>query len=142
MAKKTNAEIRLGRLELQIMNVVWGKGKATVHEVRNGLGGSRKPAYNTILTMMRKLEAKGYLEHKEVDRAYVYRATIGRPQVQRRVLGEMIERLFDGSPGLLLNSLVEQKRISAKELREVQKLIREYQLKKSTGCSGEIGEVE
>jgi len=72
MANKINSDIRLGRLELQIMNVVWDRGKATVHDVKNALS-RRKPAYSTILTMMRKLEVKGYLEHEVDGRTYVYR---------------------------------------------------------------------
>ena len=66
MAKTKPPEIRLGRLELQIMNIVWDKQKATVHDVKEAISRGRKPAYTTILTMMRKLEAKGYLKH-EVD---------------------------------------------------------------------------
>ena len=55
MAKNKDSGIKLGRVELQIMNVVWEKGKATVHDVKDVLGRGRKPAYSTILTMMRKL---------------------------------------------------------------------------------------
>lgn len=125
MAKKQTSEIRLGRLELQIMNVVWEKGTATVHDVKDALGQGRKPAYSTILTMMRKLEAKGYLEHEVDDRTYIYRPTISQKTVRHGVLGDIIDRLFKGSPSLLLNSLVEQKHISERELREIQKLIQE-----------------
>ncbi|MHC4537426.1 MAG: BlaI/MecI/CopY family transcriptional regulator [Planctomycetota bacterium] len=124
MANKINSEIRLGRLELQIMNVVWDRGKATVHDVKKALS-RRKPAYSTILTMMRKLEAKGYLEHDVDDRTYVYRPTISQQAVRRSVLGDIVDRLFEGSPSLLLNSLVEQNHISEKELKQIQKLIKE-----------------
>ena len=124
MANKINSEIRLGRLELQIMNVVWDRGKATVHDVKNALS-RRKPAYSTILTMMRKLEAKGYLEHDVDDRTYVYRPAISQQAVRHSVLGDIVDRLFEGSPSLLLNSLVEQNHISEKELKQIQKLIKE-----------------
>ena len=124
MAKKTNSEIRLGRLELQIMNVVWDRGKATVHDVKSALC-HRKPAYSTILTMMRKLEAKGYLEHDVDDRTYVYRSTVSREAVRHGVLGDILDRLFDGSASLLLNSLAEQNRISEKDQRQIKKLIQE-----------------
>jgi BlaI family penicillinase repressor len=123
MAKRGGAEIRLGRLELQIMKVVWDRGKATVRDVKNALSRGRKPAYSTVLTMMRKLEAKGYLAHEVRDRTYVYRATISRRAVRRSVLGDVLDRLFEGSPSLLLNSLVEQDRVGQKELREIRKLI-------------------
>ena len=125
MAKKKISDIRLGRLELQIMNVVWQKQKATVHDVKNALSRGRKPAYSTILTMMRKLEAKGYLEHDVDDRTYVYRSTVSQQAVRHGVLGDILDRLFEGSPSLLLNSLVEQNHISAEELHEIRKLIKE-----------------
>ncbi len=125
MVKKKSSEIRLGRLELQIMNVVWEKGKATVHDVKDVLGQGRKPAYSTILTMMRKLEAKGYLEHDLDDRTYVYRPAISQQAARRGILGDIVDRLFEGSPSLLLNSLVEQDHISEKELKKIHKLIKE-----------------
>ena len=124
MANKINSEIRLGRLELQIMNAVWDKGKATVHDVKNALS-RRKPAYSTILTMMRKLEVKGYLEHEVDGRTYVYRPLISQQAVRQGVLGDLVERLFEGSTSLLLTSLVEQNRISENELRQIRKLIEE-----------------
>jgi predicted transcriptional regulator len=125
MTKKDKSEIRLGRIELQIMNVVWDKGKATVHDVKDVLSSGRKPAYSTILTMMRKLEAKGYLKHDVDDRTYVYSSTISQQAVRHSVLGDMVDRLFDGSTSLLLNSLVDQNRISEKELLGIQKMINE-----------------
>jgi len=124
MAKQKKSEIRLGRLELKIMNVIWKKGNATVHDVRDALSRGRKPAYSTILTMMRKLEAKGYLEHDVDDRTYVYHPTISQQAVRQGVLSDILDRLFEGSPSLLLTSLVEQNRISQEELSEVRKLIR------------------
>ncbi|HUU16911.1 MAG TPA: BlaI/MecI/CopY family transcriptional regulator [Sedimentisphaerales bacterium] len=124
MANKINSEIRLGRLELQIMNVVWDRGKATVHDVKNALS-RRKPAYSTILTMMRKLEAKGYLKHEVDGRTYVYLPLISQQAVRHGVLGDLVERLFEGSTSLLLTSLVEQNRISKNELRQIRKLIEE-----------------
>jgi len=123
MQKKKLSEIRLGRLELRIMNVVWDNGKATVHDVKDVISRGRKPAYSTILTMMRKLEAKGYLAHDVDDRTYVYRPIISRQTVRQGVIGDLLDRLFEGSPSLLLNSLVEQNRISEEELREIRKLI-------------------
>ncbi len=125
MARTRENEIRLGRMELQIMNVVWEKGEATVHDVKEVLGQGRKPAYSTVLTMMRKLEGKGYLEHDVDDRTYVYRATISQQDVRYGILGDIVDRLFEGSPSLLFNSLVEQNSISEKELSQIQRLIKE-----------------
>ena len=122
MSKKP-LEIRLGRLGLQIMNVVWDRGKATVYDVKETISRGRTPAYTTILTMMRKLEAKGYLEHEVDDRTYVYQATVSRQEVRQSLLADLLERVFEGSPSLLVNSLVEQNKVTEDELREIQRLI-------------------
>ena len=127
MTKKIDQEIRLGKLELSIMKVVWRRRHATVHDVMDDISQNRKPAYSTILTMMRKLEAKGYLQHTEDRRTYVYSATISKQKVRQSVLLDMLERVFDGSPTLLLASLVEQNQISQKELTEIRKVITEHQ---------------
>ncbi len=123
MTKATKSEIRLGRLEMQIMNVVWNRGKATVHEVKDQLSRGKKPAYSTILTMMRKLEAKGYLKHDVDDRTYVYEPVISRSTARQGIVGDVLDRVFEGSPSLLLSSLVEQDRVSDEELAEIQKLV-------------------
>ena len=125
MAKNKDSGIKLGRVELQIMNVVWEKGQATVHDVKEALSQGRKPAYSTILTMMRKLEAKGYLEHDVDERTYVYRPKVSQKTVRHGILGDVLDRLFEGSASLLVNSLVEQNRISDKELGKIQTLIEE-----------------
>ncbi len=125
MSKKNDAEIRLGRLEMQIMNVVWELGDATVHDVKDALTKGKTPAYSTILTMMRKLEQKGYLDHTVRERTYVYRATIGQQDTRSDLLGDLVARLFDGSPALLVNSLLDQKGISEEEVQQIKALIRE-----------------
>ena len=124
MPEKQPASPRLGRLETRIMSVVWKRGTATVHEVRDTLGRGKKPAYSTILTMMRKLEAKGFLEHGVQDRKYVYRAVIDQQRVRRSVIRDLVERLFDGSPALLVSSLLEQEGVSDEEMAEIRKLMR------------------
>ncbi len=125
MAKRGSAEIRLGKLELKIMNVVWERGTATVHDVKDALSRGKTPAYTTVLTMMRNLEAKGYLEHEVDGRTFVYQPTLTRATARQSMLSELLERVFDDSPSLLVNSLMKQKRISAKELRRIRDLLRE-----------------
>ena len=130
MGKNVNADIRLGRLELQILNVVWEKGRVTVHDVKEVLGKGRKPAYTTILAMMRKMDAKGYLEHDVEGRTFIYRAAISQEDVRYDVLNDILERLFDGSPALMVNSLVEQKDISEEDLEQIKKITLEAKINK------------
>ncbi len=132
MAKPKEPDIRLGRMELQIMNVVWERGKATVQEVKDALsaGTGKKPAYTTVLTMMRKLELKGYLAHELRQRTFVYLPAITRQRVRKTLLGDILDRLFEGSPALLLNNLIHEQKINDKELSEIQKLIENSKNKK------------
>ncbi|MFA5863066.1 MAG: BlaI/MecI/CopY family transcriptional regulator [Phycisphaerae bacterium] len=124
MATRQQSDIRLGKLESKIMNIVWDRGKATVHDVRDAIATGKSPAYCTILTMMRNLEGKGYLAHEVDDRAYVYRATVSQRQARRSIVGELLERLFEGSPAALVNSLIEHKQVSPKELKDIRKILK------------------
>ena len=67
--RKTNT---LTELELELMNVLWRKGRATVQEIRDALAEQRPLAYTSISTMMGILEKKGYVNHESVGRSYVY----------------------------------------------------------------------
>ncbi len=124
MARPASEDVRLGKLELQIMNVVWDRGRATVQEVKDALsGGAGKPAYSTILTMMRKIEAKGYLAHELSGRTYVYVPTLARREARRSLLGSLVDRLFDGSAAQLVNSLIEEGQVSPSELAQIRKML-------------------
>jgi len=123
MKRKKQKEVRLGRLELAIMKAVWASGKATVHVVRRKLWRTYPRAYSTILTMMRKLEAKGYLEHEAQDRTYVYRATITEEHVRKSLLADLVDRVFDGSVELVTAALINHKKLTAEEVAEIKKLL-------------------
>ena len=123
MKKMSPGEIRLGRLELEIMKAVWDSGTATVHDVQQALAPRCKRAYSTILTMMRKLEAKGYLRHELDDRTFIYRATVSSAQVRKGLLADLVDRVFDGSAQLVVSGLLDRKKLSEKELAAIRKLI-------------------
>lgn len=118
-------DIRLGRLELDIMKAVWDRNGATVREVQEALSPRAARAYSTIITMMRKLEAKGYLKHEENDRTFIYRAIVSRAQVRKSLLADLVDRVFDGSAELVVNGLVEHKRLTRAELAEIRKTLEE-----------------
>lgn len=120
---KRREDVRLGKLELEIMKAVWARGKATVAEVQSALSCERPRAYNTILTMMRKLEAKGCLAHATEGRTFVYRARITQENVRRDALRDLLDRVFDGSAQLLVSGLIDERKLSAAEVREVRALL-------------------
>ena len=111
--------------ELEIMKIVWDMRTATVRDVYEKLREQRKVAYTTVMTMMKILENKGYLNRKQVERAYVYRPT----QPKKRVLGDMVRdfvnRVFNGSAEPLLVHLIEDRGLTPEELAEIRRLIGE-----------------
>jgi BlaI family transcriptional regulator, penicillinase repressor len=111
--------------ELELMKIVWQKGEATVRDVYETLLERRKIAYTTVMTMMRVLEKKGHVKTRREKRAYVYRPSRPEGQVVRSMVREFIDRVFNGSAQPLLVHLVEDRRLSPKELEELERLIRE-----------------
>ena len=113
--------------ELQVMHAFWGRGEgappATVAEVRDALAGAGLDlAYTTVATLVRILAEKGFLTQTNDERPFAYRPARSYEDVSRRLLGEVVDRVFRGSRELLLVRLMEQERLSARErelLREV-----------------------
>jgi BlaI family transcriptional regulator, penicillinase repressor len=110
--------------ELQIMKIVWDLEKATVRDVYEKLLESRKIAYTTVMTMMKILETKGHLEKNQEDKAYVYRPSQPRKQVISGMVQEFINRVFNGSAQPLLVHLVEDEKLTKKDLAEIARLAR------------------
>lgn len=104
------------------MKLVWEREAATVREIYEAILGKRKVAYTTVMTMMKILEEKKYLRKTLVDRAHVYRPTQPKSQVIGGMVREFVNRVFNGSAEPLLVHLVEEHKLSAKDLREIAEL--------------------
>src|SRR5260370_29671584 len=89
--------------ELDVMAVLWGWGRATVTEVRDRLRDDL--AYTTVLTVLRTLEQKGYVGHAEDGRAHRYKPLVKREAAGQHAVRRMLEKIFHGSPQLLLTQL-------------------------------------
>jgi predicted transcriptional regulator len=109
-------------LELQILNVLWERGPSTVREVLEGLPGLPKPIYTTVLTMMRLMYDKGYLDRRERGRAHVYQARLREQPVKKRLLKELVEGAFRGSAEAVVVRLLEDERLSQQEIERIKKL--------------------
>lgn len=107
------------------MKVVWRLDKATVRAVYEALREKRAIAYTTVMTMMKVLEEKGYLEKDLVDRAHVYSATAPRQQVVGAMVRDFVDRVFDGASDRLLLHLAKDNRLSAKQRQIVEQLLEE-----------------
>jgi BlaI family penicillinase repressor len=115
----------LSPLELVVMRIVWRLKNATVRNVYEILLRERKIAYTTVMTVMSKLEKKGYLGKVQQERAYLYHASKPQDQVIRSMVRDFVGRVFDGSAQPFLVHLVKDRRLSEKDLREISRLIEE-----------------
>lgn len=105
------------------MAVLWRMHNATVAGVVSALKKKHPVTYSTAQTMLRILEAKGYVTHEKVARAFVYRPIVDEGQARRRALRHLVSRLFDGSPSLLVLNMLDDNRIDPDELKRLKKLI-------------------
>ncbi len=112
-------ELSLGDRELDIMAVLWEIGSGTVTEVRDRLPADL--AYTTVLTILRKLETKGFLRREEEGKGHRYYTRVAQQTAQRSALGRMIDKLFAGSPELLVSHLVDEHGLSSDEIARLRK---------------------
>ncbi len=125
MARKKSPN--LTEAELRLMDVLWEKGSATVGEVADALPAELDLAYNTVLTTLRILEEKGYVEHIKAreGRAFVYSPTVGRDEAGRSAVRYLVSRFFRNSPELLVLNLLKDEELSDKELGRIRNLLAE-----------------
>ncbi len=110
-------------LELQILKVLWRDGPATVREVRDALAESRRLAYTSVMTVMNIMTKKKYLARAKDGGSYVYRPRITERATVRRMLGDLMDRAFDGSVAAVVLNLLETGDLDAKELKQLRELI-------------------
>ena len=121
MARSKSAT--LTEAELRIMNVLWEKGSATVHEVLQALPPKPSLAYNSVLTTIRILETKGYVKHLKDKRAHVYIPKIDRKNATRFEVSHLLSRFFGNSHEQLVLNILEEGSIDAEELERVRQLL-------------------
>jgi predicted transcriptional regulator len=113
----------LTEAELRIMNVLWDRGPATVHEVLQALIENPPLAYNSVLTIIRILEKKGYVKHDKDKRAFVYMPLVDRKDATRSEVSRLVSRFFGNSRELLVLNILEEQSIDAEELARVRQLL-------------------
>lgn len=112
----------LTEVELELMEVLWNKREATVSDIVDAYD-EPKPAYSTVLTMMRILEQKGYVSHNKEGRAFVYKPRVDRKQAQKSAIGYLLSRFFNNSPELLMVNLLEDEEMSPAEIERLKEMI-------------------
>ena len=114
--------------ELEILNVLWQRGACTVRDVHQAISRT-KPAtgYTTVLKLMQIMAEKGLVRRDESQRAHVYEARLAREQTQRQLIGDLLERAFDGSATKLVMQALSAKKASAEELSSIREMLDEFE---------------
>lgn len=123
--KKTNVEAQqeLTKAELELMQVIWDKEKVLVHDILDVLP-EPKPAYNTVSTIVRILEQKGFVGHKAYGRTYEYFPLVSKEAYTQRYMTTVLDNFFDGSLSRLVNFFSEQESIPAGEVNEILNMLK------------------
>jgi predicted transcriptional regulator len=112
-------------LELEIMNVLWARGPATVAAVRESLPGPQRLAYTTVQTMLNILHRKRKVKRTLKGRAFEYAPAVSRQRAATTAVRDIIDRLFGGSAESLVMSLIEQRHLTPAKLARLNRLVAE-----------------
>src|SRR6202034_1474916 len=104
--------------ELEILNILWSTGPATVREVHTALSG-KQTGYTTVLKQMQVMAEKGLLKRSERFRSHVYEARFGKERTQQRLVLDFLQRAFSGSAKNLVLRAISARRVSQEELAEI-----------------------
>lgn len=114
----------LGDLQREVMELLWDRGEATVHDLRDALAATgREPAYTTVLSVLQKLERAGWVGHRKEGRTHVYSAQSSREEEGTSSLGKFIDRVFRGDPKLLFQHLLDDDRLGSDDLEQLRSMI-------------------
>jgi predicted transcriptional regulator len=105
--------------ELEIMQAIWELGEATVKDIQEYLPGNQH--YNSLLTIIRVLEKKGHLAHREEGRAFIYRAVEQQAKSRNLAIGHLLKQVFGGSATSLVLSLVETGDLTKADIDDIRK---------------------
>ena len=115
---------KLTRKEEEIMQVVWQLGKCFVKEVIERLP-EPKPHYNTVSTIIRNMEEKGYIAHRDFGGSHQYYPVIGREDYRKNFMNKVIDGFFDNSYKNVVSYFAREEKISVEELKEIIRMIEE-----------------
>lgn len=120
-----NNGVLLTSTELELMSILWELEEATVREVMALLPAERELAYTSVSTIIRILEKKGMVKARKEGKTHIYIPTISKKQYEKRETKSLVKNLFGGSKVSLVKSLIEDEKLSKKELDTLKNLIDE-----------------
>jgi predicted transcriptional regulator len=115
--------------ELEILDVLWEKGRATVREIHQEINKRRPTAYTTVLKFMQIMLEKGTVLRDTQGKAHIYRPAQSQQQTQKRLVSDLLDKAFRGSALKLVQHVLETKPATAEELAEIRRMINEAEAK-------------
>ncbi|WP_213805184.1 BlaI/MecI/CopY family transcriptional regulator [Granulicella sp. dw_53] len=112
--------------ELEVLNILWTTGPATVREVHTALSG-KQTGYTTVLKQMQVMAEKGLLARSERFRSHVYEARLPKEQTQQQLAKNLLQRAFDGSTKNLVLGALSSQKVSSTELAEIRKILDDFE---------------
>ncbi len=112
--------------ELEILGVLWRRGPSTVRDVHEELK-ARRVGYTTVLKLLQIMADKGLVDRDEAQRAHVYRARLERDQAERQLVGDLLEKAFEGSASRLVMRALSTRRASPEEIERIRKILDEME---------------
>jgi BlaI family penicillinase repressor len=123
------AEHKLTKLELQIMEVLWTRGNASIREIQEAFPAQDRPAYTTIQTTVYRLEAKKSVRRvKKVGNFHIFEASVSRNAAQRRLIDDLLA-LFGGRTQPVMARLIESGKLTLADVKEAEKTLRKLEKK-------------
>ncbi len=128
--------MKLSGRQLAIIRVLWDRGEATVAEVQAALDLERPLAYSTVATVMSRMERRGLIAHRDEGRVFHYRPAVSEGGIGRSMVGELVERIFGGSPAELVSHLLDTGQVDAGELDRIKRLVRQHEARRRAHRGG------
>jgi BlaI family transcriptional regulator, penicillinase repressor len=119
----TTKTIKPTESELEILQILWKKGTASVREVHEELLVSKEAGYTTTLKLMQIMHEKGLVKRDDSIKTHIYQAAVSKEKTQKHLLNKMIDTLFGGNPSELVMQALGNHKASAEELDEIQKML-------------------
>src|SRR6056297_1771441 len=116
-------------LELEVLQVLWDSGAMSGQDVRDALESSRSLTYQAVMTTLSIMEDKGYVARKKSNGRFQYRARVTKPATSKRMMRDLVDRLFDGSAANAMINLLESSDLSDEELIELRDEVKRTQTK-------------
>ena len=115
--------IKLGKVQLEIMKILWREGESTAREITEALSDTEGLAHSTVQTLLRKMEAKGAVSHELVDRTFIFKPLYKFEEISETVTRDILTRVFQGSVYSMVSHLLKNEDITDDEMHRIKELI-------------------